>query len=58
MLEGSRHITVVAITAEDEARVEEFAGNLFMATLATMDWPTSSSACGSGSTSRWPAPAL
>jgi 2-polyprenyl-3-methyl-5-hydroxy-6-metoxy-1,4-benzoquinol methylase len=30
-------MTVIAITAEDEARVEEFAGNLFMATLATME---------------------
>ena len=30
-------MTTIELTAEDEAKVEEFAGNLFMACLATME---------------------
>ena len=36
-LTGRSPMTAIELTAEDEAKVEEFAGNLFMACLATME---------------------
>jgi hypothetical protein len=47
----------IELTGDDETKVEAFAGNLFMACLATLEPPTSSSASGSASTRPWPASA-
>src|SRR5215203_1434733 len=34
---GRRSMVTIELTSEDEAKVEEFSGNLFMACLATME---------------------